>query len=882
MSQDQLKIPTFKSLEEFNAWWKRPEVAEFRQNHPDKLEKLQEHHLVKPWLEILNKQEKPLSHSQTIGKVFGKYLLEKKLGQGGMGVVYLASDAILKRQVALKIMLLKSEEMIERFTREAQAMAKLKHPNIIQVYEVGTADKCHYFTMDYIKGASLEDFINDKKHRSTHRRVAEIIRDIASALDYAHRQGIIHRDIKPSNILIDLNNHPYLMDFGLAKEVTGLDRSLTLSGSIMGTPDYMSPEQARGNKKMINHRSDIFSLGATLYHSLSGHPPFRGDELYQVLDQVVNKDPIPPSRFIRGLPKDLETICLKCMDKEQERRYQTGRELANDISRYLAGESISAKPISVVTRIFKRGKKNKTAMFSILVTAVILIAVVISLMISSASKNRQIEEYRQKAYESFKENKFEEVLAMCNKILAFLPHDEEIKGLLRKSESAIKEKEERIQTEKEKAKFEEDKMRLEKDRAKVEEEKMRLEKEKIEAEREKMRVEKERAKAEEEKMRVEKELTKAESDKMQKAKEIREKAKAILDRVSAGIHSPDDRIKAANDALKIDPSYGDAYQVMGYSYKDKKDYIKAYEYFTKAIENTPTLAYSYYERAIITAYFYQNYPASIPDFNKVIELDPKGYIGYASKGIIDFYLGNYDDAIVDCNKAIELKSNDGDSYNVRGYAYYQKGELKSAIADFSEAIKLIPDSERAYTNRGAAYYVLGQFDKALADYNEAIKINPNYTLPYNNRGNLYRKQGKYDLAMAEYNKAIKINPDDVASHNNRGLTYEKKGDMDSAFADYNKAIEIDPKCAEAHNSRGNIYKKKGELDLAIKDYTKAIDLKPNLAEVYINRSYTYKDKGDISKAITDGEMFLKLAPNHSAAKQMRDLIEQWKKELNNK
>ena len=783
MSQDQLKIPTFKSLEEFSGWWKRPEVAEFRQNHPDKLEKLQEHHLVKPWLEILNKQEKPLSHSQTIGKVFGKYLLEKKLGQGGMGVVYLASDAILKRQVALKIMLLKSEEMIERFTREAQAMAKLKHPNIIQVYEVGTADKCHYFTMDYIKGASLEDFINDKKHRSTHRRVAEIIRDIASALDYAHRQGIIHRDIKPSNILIDLNNHPYLMDFGLAKEVTGLDRSLTLSGSIMGTPDYMSPEQARGNKKMINHRSDIFSLGATLYHSLSGHPPFRGDELYQVLDQVVNKDPIPPSRFIRGLPKDLETICLKCMDKEQERRYQTGRELANDISRYLAGESISAKPISVVTRIFKRGKKNKTAMFSILVTAVILIAVVISLMISSASKNRQIEEYRQKAYESFKENKFEEVLAMCNKILAFLPHDEEIKGLLRKSESAIKEKEERIQMEKENAKSDEDKMRLEKDRAKVKEEKMRLEKEKIEAEREKMRVEKERAKTEEEKMRVEKELTKAESDKIQKSKEIREKAKAILDRVSAGTHSFEDRIKAANDALKIDPSYGDAYQVMGYAYKDKNDNDKAYEYFTKAIENTPTLAYSYYERGRINAYIRDNVAEAISDFNKVFELDPNSYIGYFAKGTMEGYSKNYDNAIVNFNKAIEIKSDYAEAYNNRGYMYNCKNEFDKAIADYNKAIEFSPDYMDAYNNRGTAYLHKGEFGRAITDFNSAIKLQPNRAEIYYHRGIAHDKKDEIEMAMADYNKAIELKPDFVATYFYRANIYARKGKFDKAVSD---------------------------------------------------------------------------------------------------
>ena len=817
-----------------------------------------------------------------MSNTFGKYILEKKLGQGGMGAVYLASDPTLQRQVALKIMTVEGQELTERFNREAQAMAKLKHPNIIQVYEVGTIGKHHYFTMEYIKGASLDNRIKDTKNKLSPRQVAEIIRDTASALDYAHKQSIIHRDIKPANILIDSNKHPYLMDFGLAKELTGLDRSLTMSGSIMGTPDYMSPEQAMGDKRRIDSRSDIFSLGATLYHSISGQPPFKGKELYQVLDQVVNKDPIPPSRLMRSLPKDLETICLKCMDKEKERRYQTSRELADDISRYLAGESISAKPISVVTRVLKRSKKNKIAIISILGTVVILAAVVISLITSSASKNRQIEEYRQKAYQSFKEDKFEEVIAICNTVLALLPRDEEIKSLLRKSDYAIKEKEARIQREKDQAKAEEEKMRLEKERAKAEEEKMRLEKEKIKAETEKMRIEKERAQAEEEKMRREKELAKAETEKIQKAKDTREKAKAILDRLNAGNLTPDERIKAANDALQIDPSYGDAYQVIGYAYKDKKDYDKAYEYFTKAIENTPTLAYSYYERGHINAYIYGKVEKAIADFTKVFELDPNSHIGYFAAGTIEYYLQNYDKAIADLNKAIEIKSDYADAYANRGTTYVQKGEIERAITDLNQAIKLDPNNANAYINRAVAYKQKGEIDKAMTDINYAIKLNPNDVSAYRNRGSIYKQKGEIDKAIADYNKAIELNPYDVASYNNRGLAYEGKKDFNSAFADYNKAIEIDPKCAEAYNSRGGIYSKTGDFEKAIEDYTRAIELKPNLVVVYINRAYAYENKGKLNKAIKDGEMFLKLAPNHPAAAHVKQLIEEWKRKLENK
>jgi tetratricopeptide (TPR) repeat protein len=409
---------------------------------------------------------------------FGKYSIERKLGEGGMGAVYLASDTTLQRQVALKIMTVKGEELVERFHREAQAMAKLKHPNIIPVYEVGIVNNRYYFTMEYIKGASLDDRIKDKKNRLSSRQVAEIIRDVADALDYAHKQGLIHRDIKPDNILLGANNRPYLMDFGLAKELTGLDRSLTMSGTIIGTPDYMSPEQAIGDKKSIDSRGDIFSLGATLYHSLTGHLPFRGKELYQLLDQVVNKDPIQPSRLVRNLPRDLETICLKCLEKEKDRRYQTSKALTDDLNRYLRGEPISARPAGLFSRLLKKAKKNKIATFSILGVAVVLLGLIIGLFVSSANKNRQIEEYRQKAQQSFTEDNLERASAWCNKLLALSPDDEGIKLLLRKVKNALSQREDKLRAEKEAEKARADRLQKDLDKTIKElEDKLRAEKE---------------------------------------------------------------------------------------------------------------------------------------------------------------------------------------------------------------------------------------------------------------------------------------------------------------------------------------------------------------------------------------------------------------------
>ncbi|HLD36580.1 MAG TPA: serine/threonine-protein kinase, partial [Planctomycetota bacterium] len=245
---ERLRIPRFNSQAEFQAWWSGAEVNEFLKRHPDKLDALSEHPWVKPYLGEVKTPPVADKNQDKSSRQFGKYQIEKKLGQGGMGAVYLAYDPSLERRVALKVMILKEEDAVQRFMVEAKASARLKHPNILPVYEIGTVGKYHYFTMEYIDGVPLSDLIQDKSKSLNAKQIAGVIKDISSALSYAHSQGVLHRDIKPANIMIDKKGTPYLTDFGLAKEMSRIDRSLTISGTIVGTPDYMSPEQARGLK----------------------------------------------------------------------------------------------------------------------------------------------------------------------------------------------------------------------------------------------------------------------------------------------------------------------------------------------------------------------------------------------------------------------------------------------------------------------------------------------------------------------------------------------------------------------------------------------------------------------------------------------------------
>lgn len=287
-----------------------------------------------------------------------EYELIKEVGRGGMGVVFKARHVRLNRIVALKMIrggALANADELQRFEKEAAAAAQLQHPNIVALYEVSAHNQQPFLSMEFIGGTSLAERVS--LGPLSGRRAAEYLELTARAVHYAHSRGIVHRDLKPANVLLDENDQPKVTDFGLAKHMeTQSDQTRT--GAILGTPSYMSPEQAAGSKD-ISPSSDVYSLGAILYELMTGKPPFCGETPLATLNLVAEADPIPPRLLNPGVDRDLETICLKCLEKSPARRYESADSLADDLHRYLGGEPITARRVSVLSRAIKWCWRNK-------------------------------------------------------------------------------------------------------------------------------------------------------------------------------------------------------------------------------------------------------------------------------------------------------------------------------------------------------------------------------------------------------------------------------------------------------------------------------------------------------------------------------------------
>ena len=309
---------------------------------------------------------------------FGDYELLEEIAHGGMGVIYRARQISLKRIVAVKMLLFgqfAGKTAFDRFRAEAETTARLQHPNIVAIHGIGETDGQPYFSMDYVAGRNLADLVRERPLPA--HQAAGYVRKIALAVQYAHTQGVLHRDLKPANVLIDEADEPRVTDFGLARRLAG-DSELTLSGQVIGSPNFMPPEQGAGKKARTGPASDVYGLGALLYYLLTARPPFVAETFEATLAQVLNAEPVAPRQLNPGLPLDLETICLKCLEKDPARRYASAGEVADELDRFLRGEPIHARAIGVVGKGWRwcRRKPVVAAMTAAVMTLLLTVTVV--------------------------------------------------------------------------------------------------------------------------------------------------------------------------------------------------------------------------------------------------------------------------------------------------------------------------------------------------------------------------------------------------------------------------------------------------------------------------------------------------------------------------
>lgn len=789
--------------------------------------------------------------AQNSGRI-GKYQLTEKLGQGGMGEVWKALDTDLNRWVALKFLKGEDPSHLARLQREAHTAAGLTHPNIAGVYEISESEGRHFIAMQFVQGRTLESF-----SKADRRLLVQLIRDAARALDHAHRQGVIHRDIKPANLMVtqaEEGARVIVLDFGLARPIEG-GKTLSQSGGVLGTPAYMSPEQARGEK--LDERSDVYSLGATLYEVLTGKTPFEGTGVLDLIKKVEVEEPLAPRKINPSIPRDLETVALKCLEKDRDRRYATAKDFANDLNRWLEGDAVQARPASAMYRFRMRLAKRKAVVATAGVAAMLLtVALGWWLWVGRPDTEhlRHMAEGR-KLWEK----------ARMAAISGIDPAQirEHSKVAREQFEEAIRE-------------------RPESDAHLMRGRCLELEGQDDEA------------------MRA---LERAYEMDPANAEARVELAKVLFLRYQASRGTPTASIYAAGSSVESRRYFSalpsETVEERGYRERGGKliaegraspaqesllkgllamgmgNYSRAAEALSAYTKTEPWDAQAH-EMVGISLYHARDFSGAIKALDRALSLVSNAN-WFRWRGLAKDALGLYDEAIADHTNAIESDPRLAIAYSNRGIAKGAKGLYDEAIEDHTKAIELDPRLANAYTSRGAAKVGKGLYDEAIADYTKAIELDPKDADAHANRGTVQGRKGHFDKAIADCTKAIELDPRNSFHYANRGTAHFVKGQYDEAIADYAKAIELEPKEARHYVHRGSALFNRGQRDEAIEEFTKAIALDPKLVDAYYNRASAKYTLGLTEEAIADDEMALSVAtpgsPHRSAIKRRLKLSE---------
>jgi len=821
----------------------------------------------------------------------GRFQCVDRLGVGAMGEVWRARDADLGRWIALKILKNTDEEELARFKREAQVAARLSHPNIAATYMVGEADGRHYIAMQLIEGRTLRAM-----KKPDPRDAARWVRDAALAVDYAHQTGIVHRDLKPENIMVERGTversnggaveRVFVMDFGLARSVH--DKStLTATGVILGTPAYMPPEQARGDAAAIDARSDVYGLGATLYDLLAGRPPFQGPTVYDLVMKVINDEPPPP----RGVERELETILLKCLEKDPRQRYPSARALADDLTRWLDGEPIAAHAPSLFYRLRKRVAKRR-GIYAAVALAVLAVLAVLAPLLWRASAGRARAEDELRLWERISGVMADaEVYASKGHVKRALARlDEGIaacEAQLRRREFATAHyfvgRLQRLRHRPAEAQRALDRA-LELDPALGEAslERGLLAVDQYNQTLEQMRWGGRGAAAIEELERAYPEL-----------RRLKERAIADLavpfghssyfkqvDRrygraVLTLLRGDEPRAKRELEAVVADePLHWQALVTLAWIAQRAGDHDEAIRHASEAVRNHGGIAAARLTRMISLLAKADNQPRApdaarwrreaLDDMNALVEAWPPQARIFLYRGIAHMFAGGLDAALGDLDRALQLHPENALALATRGDVRFKKGDPDGALRDFDAALRLDPSLPKALVERSALHAARGDAAAAMRDADEVIRRCAGFAHAHYTRGRRWQERGEPERAAADYGRCLELDPRHVGAWIDRGNMRQRLGDLDGAIADRTEAIRLDPYAADAYSNRAASRLRRGDAGGARRDAEEAMRLDPALTHARLVRAEVRLQTGDLDGALDDVASALRGGPTPEA------------------
>ncbi len=627
----------------------------------------------------------------------GRYTIKGEQGKGGIGVVMLAFDEHIGREVAVKRLLTErgggstgghtpsraAAEAAARFLREARITGQLEHPSVVPVYEIAKrTDGTLYYSMKLVRGETLRDRIAQKSEAAGIAGRLEVMShflDVCQAMAYAHAKGVIHRDLKPANVMVGEFGETVVLDWGLAKVKgtederagaieEGLDlirkagAGQTISGRPLGTPAYMSPEQAEGRIEEVDERSDVWSLGAILYEILAGGPPFSGFTAYEVMGKVIADPVVPVKEKEKKCPPELAAIAEKCLEKDPAKRYANAGEVAADVSRFMSGGLVSAYEYNFAALLGRFARRNwhwiTLALAALTVTAV-----------------AGVSYYRVGA---------EKKKSMENELLYVVADAE----LLRKSDE----------------------------------------------------------------IRAERKLN-------QFIEKYPEHARGYYERAQffAKLREYDKAIEDYGRAIALNPEFAQAYNYRGNAYRNKGMLDEAIADYDRAIAVDPDFSYPFNNRG--NAYRAKGeLDKAVEDYTHAIELDPKGYYAYNNRALVHRDRGELEKALEDYDKAIEIEPDFATIIVNRGRIYETLGNREKAMADYDRAVKADRESKYSLRIRGNLRVDMGDVEGAIRDYSESLEIDPGYDKAYLARASAYQRLGRVKEAVADYETARELDP----------------------------------------------------------------------------------------------------------------------------